>query len=491
MSRGRPNFIEQTNPLRALSPSRVASMLESSLRGDITRLMWVYYLLEQSDPDLVALIERNLSAIAEMDYNVIGARPDAIAFIQKAYNRIGNLQEAITHLALAKFRGFSVCQLQDDDGNPVPPGSATRIACLPHWCFVRKGRALDFKWNPDARPVSYAAMTGDPLDADRDHLIIRVCDRPIDRIALVKYCRSVFAQRAWADYIEKVSDEGVFVIEPPGLDDETKRAEFVRASEDASAGGGGSYPNGTQLQFANANRGLAPFESYMRFLREQLVMAGTGGMLTMIASPTGIGQGASDAHTETFRTIARKDAREISEAFQRGFDAPMIRHLGAPSDAAYFELAYREETDVTKLVEIGVKLGGLFDLDPAEWGQKTQFKLRPKTPPAALPASPRLENARKARPSAPATDDQLALATRELETVAAAFDTDLLPLRERIAALLERASDDLIEALRSLQADLPDLLPDDPAAAAALEQVFTAEFFNGLAQAAAEMGVAS
>jgi phage gp29-like protein len=426
----RKNWVEQTNPLKGLDPSVVVGRLDAGMRGELPLLQWLYYIIEQSDPDLMALVERRTSAIAEMDWN-IGVAPveagkprmtdGATATLRAAYDRIDNLQEAVVHLALASFRGFSVCQLQDAAGRPAAPGEAVRIDCLPSWNFVRDGRAGAFKWNPEARQTTFENLQGEPLDPGRDHLLIRAVERPIDRVALVKFVRSNYAQKAWADYIEKVAKDGVFITEPPGLD-EAKREEFKNAAQTASDGGGGSLPNGSTVQFANASRGLSPFEAYMRFLREQLVMAGTGGMLTMIASPTGIGEGATDAHSETFKSIARKEAREISEIFQRHFDAPILaRAFPNEPVSAWFELAYREETSATALVDQGLKLSQFFELDPAEWSEKTGLKLAKKVLPAtpgatmfrALPAAAALN--RDARPAPDLEKANVALVSKAVE----------------------------------------------------------------------------
>ena len=391
MSRRRVSYIEQTNPLRGLSPARVVAVLEASQRGELAELMWLYHIIEQSDPDLLALVERRSAAVCEMDWSIgvaQGAQTEdgSADVLRAAYDRIENLQEAIAHLALASFRGFSICQLQDADGAPAAPGAATRIACLPHWCFVRDGLSGPFKWNPEARRAGFDGVPGEALDPERDRLLIRTVGRPIDRVALVKFVRANFAQKAWADYIEKVAQDGVFVIEPPNVD-ETKRGEFASSARDAAEGGGGTLPHGSSIEFANVSRGLAPYDSYMRFLREQLVMAGTGGLLTMISEPTGIGGGATGAHAEAFKTIARKEAREISEVFQRYFDTPLLRAVfPGERPRAYFTIAYREETDVGALIDQAVKLATVFDLDPAEWSEKTGFALSRRAAPAQPPA---------------------------------------------------------------------------------------------------------
>lgn len=78
MSR-RKNWIEQTNPLRWLTPATVVGYLEAGQRGELAMLMWLYHIIEQSDPDLLALVERRTSAVCEMDWNIGAAQPEEIS----------------------------------------------------------------------------------------------------------------------------------------------------------------------------------------------------------------------------------------------------------------------------------------------------------------------------------------------------------------------------------------------------------------------------
>lgn len=505
MSR-RKNFIEQTNPLRGLTPATVVGYLEAGQRGELPMLMWLYHIIEQSDPDLLALVERRISAVCEMDWNIVSApsaepedgKRNTEEALRAAYDRIENLQQAIAHLALASFRGFSICQLQDAEGNPAAPGVATRIACLPHWNFVRDGIRPVFKWNPEARQTSFDSLAGEPLDPTRDRLLIRVVERPINRIALVKFIRSNFTQKAWADYIEKVASDGVFIVGPPGVPDE-KAPEYKANAESASAGGGGYLPYQSDVKFANAQRGLAPFEAHMRFLREQLVMAGTGGILTMLSEPTGIGGGATGAHANAFKTIARKEAREISEVFQRYFDKPLLQSLfpGEPV-SAWFELAYREETDSAALVSQVVQLAQVFDLDPSEISEKTGLTLSkraaPPLPPAfALNAAPRMAKTEDGKRK---TEKELARANEALVSEAVEKTLGLRAgLLKEFFADLDAQPETLTEAqfldrLEKLVDTLPEIVGDSGLAdaQAIYEGVMGAGLANQIAAAITEDG---
>jgi hypothetical protein len=490
------NWVESTNPLRDLTPARIVQYLEEFDRGEMARVQWAFAKIEESDPDLLALLARTLAPLEGMDYDIKGSDEDEMAALveqqvpelKRAYGNLENLREAISHLALAKFRGFSICQCQDENGKPVPPGEATRIACLDHWNFVRDGRSGAFRWNPSGDAATFDSVAGEALDQRRDFLIIRECARPVDRIALVKYVRSNYTQKAWADFIETAARQGVAIIEPNGIgSDATAAAAFRTAAEAFSDGNSVALPNGTTVNFANAQRGQLPFESHMRFLREQLVLAGTGGLLTMLSEPTGIGGGATGAHDKAFAQITAGEAMKISEVFQKHFDKAV---LVVPKPVAYFSLAAREETAPGSILDDAVKAknAGL-SVDPIEMSEKTGYTL------TAAPAAPALFTPAVGRVSDPAAANKadnpkagafLAAARMNLSK---AQQAALLPVAKRLNQIYGEVESGKLkeESLRSTlvqfrDVELPAALAQiaaDPATVTALQDMIGTALVDG------------
>ena len=64
-------------------------------------------------------------------------------------------------------------------------------------------------------------------------------------------------------------------------------------------------------------RGVQPFQLRLEWLQKQLILAGTGGMLTSLAEPTGIGSGASGAHESAWATIVRRVAHKVESALNQ------------------------------------------------------------------------------------------------------------------------------------------------------------------------------
>ena len=84
---------------------------------------------------------------------------------------------------------------------------------------------------------------------------------------------------------------------------------------------GGALPSGSDVKFPGVGaRGEDPFEKYCGVQEKDVVLAGTGGLLTMLSMPQGLGSGSSEQHADAFDEIAQADALKISEVLQRDFD---------------------------------------------------------------------------------------------------------------------------------------------------------------------------
>ena len=260
----------------------------------------------------------------------------------------------------------------------------------------------------------------------------------------------------------------------------------------------------------------------------------TGGMLTSLDGATGIGQGATDAHEETWRTIVRRDAGIIATALNRTVtDALLDRafpgrpHLAAfdfetepaPGPAEVFDLAakavqagYRvtqaelqERTGYALEAAAGAPAAGNWEMVNGKW---------PTREPAAAgsgnwsmvngkwPAPPALNR----RPEG--AQDHLPLTTHHLpvglQGLAEALQADCAPLAKALQTLLDHAQQPeetgrgaephpdnhlpftnyhLRREAAALAVRLPELLPEDPALASEiqtlLDETFTAGSANG------------
>ena len=380
------------NPLRGLTMARAVSLMEDAQRGVMADLQWLYASelgIEATDCDLSTIIEKTVAGVADMDWQIVAADAEsrdfdqALAdeqkdFLESAYTSCDNLAEALEHLVMARFRGFSHIQpwLR-------PDWTIEHLEPLPQWNMVRDGTASRWAWNPQAHQKTYRAFGVDALLSPEDYILLEN-RRPVNRIALIKYIRSTVAEKDWDAYVEIYGLPGVFIIMPPNIPEGKETAyrdEAVAASEAAS----GALPNGSDVKTLSEIRGVQPFQARLEWLQKQLILAGTGGMLTSLAEPTGIGGGASGVQENAWTTIVRRVAHKVESAMVGQFDRRALAAMfpGRPALAS-FSLRTKQEKDVGAAVESISKLSAAgYQVDPEQVEAETGYKVTLK--PAADP----------------------------------------------------------------------------------------------------------
>jgi len=193
----------------------------------------------------------------------------------------------------------------------------------------------------------------------------------------VCYVRKGLSAKDWDGFVENFGIPYTFIIMPPQTS-ERERAAYEDTVRRIAADGRGVLPQGSEIKTADSgNRGTNPFREHLDYQDEQIVLAATGGLLTMLSQPTGIGSGASQAHADTFSQIARALALEVSEIFQAQLDADILKKLfPSQKPLAYFELCSGDTHDVKNIFENAVLARNAgYAVDPAQLQEKTGYKL--------------------------------------------------------------------------------------------------------------------
>lgn len=482
---------EQDNPLRGLTLRRAIRLTEDYFRGDMAELQWTYFHIEGSDEDMIALIELTLARLQEMDWDVVAsAKADKkladaqIEFLRERFDAIDNLYEAIDHLAIARFRGFAHCEKWMTDG------ICTHLEIVDQWNTVRDGLKGAFKYNPEGKPTTFAAVA-DEMFMPPERFLFREVARPINRIALRKFVRYSLSDKDWDAYAEIYNIPSGVVTGPPDVPEE-KESEYEAAAKTIAEGGSGYLPHGSTYIQNKAPAGGAPFKERLDHLSEKLILAGTGGMLTMLTDATGLGSGASEAHTKTFESIASAEAQRISEVINRQLTKLWLEEkFPGQKQVAYFRLAAEEEEDTSATIaDVKTLSDAGFELDENEVTERTGWKVTKKAAPA---------------PTAPGEVDPLtgkpitnrALADKGRDAAFAAISTAKLTQAEladqadiinRLVELDETTTDaDWLRVARQLDADWETLLADwvkAGGAADVFEQIFGTALVSGAVEGA-------
>ena len=394
------------NPLRGLKPTRAASLLEGADRGDWTTVQWLMRYVERLDPDMLAIKERRQAALGQLGWTIRIKQEKAerlgeenLAEDQKGillddYENVDNLMEAVEFLETAVFRGFAHVSEQNasDIGSANSairnPQSAIVLEPLDQHWWLRDGIYGDWALNHD---LTLRAPFGGKIPEDRrvnprgkNPWIIHEVENSVLWIAILKYMRANQSQKWWDAFCECFARRGTIIIAPPSVGEDRYTAFRVDA-ENVARGGSGALPNGSIVTGTNAIAGAGmPFKEHMAFLRECLILAGTGGLLTMLATGGGISGGApAQEHGDAFKTLARRDAARISELLRRRRDRRILeaKFPGRPI-LAYFELDTEEPETVAQIAETaGLFNNAGFDLDADELSERSGYTLTTRPPP--------------------------------------------------------------------------------------------------------------
>ncbi len=486
----------QYNPLRGLTIPRAVTLLEQHERGEYADVQWAFRFCERRYPVLMALVKRRTSAILEMEINIKAmqvnpgdARTLALAeqqviVLREAYDRIDNLYEAIHHLCLASFREFAHVEKHRN-----AYGEVTHLEVLDQWNVVRCMSSGRWKYNPDALNVNYAALP-DTSILDMRNFIYREEPLPIDPIALLAFIRSNMSQKDWDSFVETYGIPPLFVIMPPGIS-EDKQKEYQAIAEEVAGDARGALPGGSDVKTVDIGARAHPFKEHKDDQRAEVVLAGTGGLLTMLTE-SGSGTLAGSAHEETFRKIAAGEARLISEAFQKHFDAEVLERAfpGAPR-LAYFDLSAGDATTTDDVIEQAkmLKEAG-YTIEKQQLEEKTGYRLEI----CAMPDTPGREPDGVTRNRATPAPYNPRLVADGIKEIAEAQRAALRPVAEALQGLYRAAESDevsdavLTEELESFRAMLPHYIDPSSEIVTAIEELFVAAWANGIEEAANERG---
>jgi phage gp29-like protein len=486
---------DSNNPLRNLTMPRAVQLMEMAQRGVMAELQWVYAAetgIEATDPDLMAIIERTVSGVSDCEWQIETAAEDTVgfdqaladdqaAFLRESFGQCDNLDDAVEHLVTARFRGFAHL-------SPwlKPDWTIEHLEPLPQWNMVRDGTRPAWAFNPrgDSADYAAAARNGGRALAPEDYILLDN-RRPVNRIALIKYIRATISEKDWDSFVEIYGLPAVFIIMPERVPD-GKEEEYAEKAESAAEAASGALPHGSDVKTLSEVRGAQPFQTRLEWLQKQLVLAGTGGLLTMLAE-SGSGTLAGGAHQSAWDQIVRRVTRLVCRPVNRQYviRALAARFPGRPALAS-FALRANQEKDVGDTVaNVTALVNAGFDLDPEQVQKETGYTVtgfsRPAAP-AAFPAPAAFRAAfRRASSSSGGVD---ALMQSGADALAQAQAADNRPLALAIARVLTAPGYAAMQAAcKRLRGELPgfaEAMLADPAQADTYHRIMSSAFLQGV-----------
>lgn len=376
-----PIWRDYMNPLAGLTVARLNTMHAAAARGQYAAVQWLYKFAAEADVTVIAAIARRLAFLDQLTWQVRpikqadpGLAAEQVAALTEAYNGIENLADATRDLATAIFNGFAIL-----DKNPADTTHPRRLDYIPPWFWIRpRGRAYEF--NPETLDELAA---GEPIDPTR--LVVFEAPPAMKPISY-QYLAKTLAGADWDAALMDGANPSFFFVAPDTVTTAEKLAEFQAIAEQMTSRGRGVLPAGTETKTVDlaARPGQQPpYQARIEYCDRQIVMAATGGLLTMLAEP-GSGTLAGGAHAAGLFQLAKSDAGRLSEAYQRAIDLPLLaaEFPGQPV-AAWFQFDVPQTEDTATLLEAAANLNWAgYRVDQTQLEEKTGLKLIPLAPEA-------------------------------------------------------------------------------------------------------------
>lgn len=379
--RGRLPYYEA---LRTLTARQIEDTLRvEANKGLFARPAWTFHEMARVCSLIGDKVRFWKAQVAALDWRIAvaeeaqgdGADPAAAARAkaQRAalvgrYERIRNLKVALKHLALARFYGFAVLRVRETGLDPVDPWNVIHdVEWLTEreptfgWYFNKRAEAQLWR---DRMPRMEGAGCGYVIREGDDSSMVELMRLGLRAMRIMDFREKDLEAAAKRQVVALTGGN----LPREDSEDPTERAErekliaslkAVRDGDSAVvAKGDPACP--TEVVFAPASRGLMYYNETLAQLDEWATKAVTGGMLTMLALPTGIGSGASEEHAETLSALVADEAAGIMEALWRDVDEPTLRAAGllefGERPLAWFELGGKEKKDPAKAAAVLVQL---------------------------------------------------------------------------------------------------------------------------------------
>jgi phage gp29-like protein len=376
------SWLELQNPLKGLTVTKTVQIFDYARAGSYADLQWLYREIENADPILLTVSERRASSLLSRDWDVksyesskVRGFDEKLADDQKAFLKLayaqserGNLTDAMEHLATAFFRGYAHARplfsadMQGIDGFDI----------LDNWNFCRDMQTGSWYWNPSAQ------STPDIKEVKQipaGELVSVVRTKHVDYPAMEIYIRRALGDRKYGIFLERYGIPPVIIIMPQD-GDKSRETEYRDAAEMVAKGGSGALPFGSEVNYATEARGADPFNAFLARQEKLIVLMATGGTLGSLASPTGIGGGASDVQDKAFMDIIMRDCSILASSLNRTCTRSLLDAAfpGKPH-LAYFDFADRKPTASQVFEDAGKAKSAGYTVAQSDLEERTGYTL--------------------------------------------------------------------------------------------------------------------
>ena len=481
--------LERLNPLRGVDEWRLGQIFDDARDGIYADLAWLYNEIEGVEPALLACCDMRESAASECGWLVktadakrVRGFDQSLAEDQRdallaAFGAVDDdLAELAGHLTGAFFRGAAHARpLWNADG------SLAGFQHLDLWNFALDKMTGLWYWNADASRDERSFQVIPPGE-----LVTLCATRHVDHAALPIFIRAALGAKRYGVWLDRFGIPPVGIIMPPTAE-KGDQAAYMDLARKFARGGSGILPNASQVVYGTEARSVCPFTDFIRFQQQQIYTVGIGRVQSGETDAANLGGNAAGVVENGFQRLVRRDARRIARAVNDAVTTKILARL-FPGRPVLAQFAWDTETkrtsrEVLEDAAVARNAGLQIDLDQLQELTGYTLSKAPETPVqgpfgglnANTPDKTPFKNAEKALQNAPSHSDGQGdeKPTDASERILEAFAKDTSKAAEAVKTLL---ADPTPEKAEKLLADLPSLIPDDPALAAVIVEAMAAEF---------------
>ena len=481
--------LERLNPLRGVDEWRLGQIFDDARDGIYADLAWLYNEIEGVEPALLACCDMRESAASEcgwlvkttdatrvrgFDQSLADEQRDALLAAFGAVD--DDLAELAGHLTGAFFRGAAHARpLWNTDG------SLAGFQHLDLWNFALDKMTGLWYWNADASRDERSFQVIPPGE-----LVTLCATRHVDHAALPIFIRAALGAKRYGVWLDRFGIPPVGIIMPPTAE-KGDQAAYMDLARKFARGGSGILPNASQVVYGTEARSVCPFTDFIRFQQQQIYTVGIGRVQSGETDAANLGGNAAGVVETSFQRLFRRDARRIARAVNDAVTSKILARL-FPGRPVLAQFAWDTETKRTSrevLEDAGLARSAGLQIDLDQLQELTGYTLskapeKPVQGPfgglnANTSGKTPFKNDEKALQNAPSPADGQGdgKPAGASEGILEAFAKDTSKAAEAVKALL---ADPTPEKAQKLLADLPNLLPDDPALAAVIAEAMAAEF---------------
>lgn len=391
------------HPVRGLTPSKLAGILELAEQGDLVAQADLFEDMEEKDGHILAEMGKRKRALLTIDWDIVPPRnaskqeEDAAAYAKEIMQDYADFEDLLLDLLDAIGKAYSCAEIQwQRDGKELLPVSITH---RPARWFT-----LDRETRSQIRLRKTDLIDGEPLNPfgwlvhthkAKSGYLARA---GLGRVLIWPFLFKNYSVRDLAEFLEIYGLPLRLGTYPNGATDDEK-STLLRAVVNIGHAAAGIIPEGMMIDFKEAAKGGSdPFDAMIAWCERTQSKAILGGTLTSQADGKSSTNALGNVHNEVRWDLTVSDARQLAGTITRDLIFPILalnRGVDSLRRCPRFVFDTSEPEDlklyseaVPKLVDLGMRI-------PAKWAhdklripkaeEDEEVLSKPKAPaPAAL-----------------------------------------------------------------------------------------------------------